>query len=537
MKLINPFDYFDKSYLHFKNYFEIYNKLLKKDKKQILFIMGNGPSLGDMMSNETYLNLLRNNHTFGLNAAYRAYEKYNFYPTYFGCFDYVVNESHKEAFENLVLSSNPIQKFFFIGNRELKQKMYKESVYTNDKFVKFNFISGKVNDYNEISKSFDKFMDAGSSGANATQVGLMLGYTKIVLLGCDCNYVEKINEAESYDKNSKNKLIITKTPKSNPNYWFSDYQREGDKYNLPGTDIWQMKSWENISKCCPNKVQIINCSNISKIPYFNKKNICKLIKLCKINDINKLVTFIIKTCFRPKIVERLYLSIRKYYPLVKIIILDDGDNKMNVSILDTNTKYIHKYNNIGLSDGRNILVENVNTEYTLLLDDDFVFYEKTNIQLLLDRLIGNKYDILSARMYDFKDNEAFSKMEFNERIFKGIFYKKDKEFYLETNKTNEFGLYDFTINFFICKTELLIKNKWDKQLKLLEHIDFFYRLKKNNPNIKIYDDKDVMVYHIRDVNYSEKYYEIRHDINEYSILLKKKLNVDKILLNGNIIKG
>ena len=79
---------------------------------KILFIMGNGPSLGEIMNDPKKLQILRDNHTFGLNSAYRAYEKYNFYPTYFGCFDYVVNESHKEAFENLVLSDNPIQEFY-----------------------------------------------------------------------------------------------------------------------------------------------------------------------------------------------------------------------------------------------------------------------------------------------------------------------------------------------------------------------------------------------------------------------------------------
>ena len=54
------------------------------------------------MTSGTDLNILRNNHTFGLNAAYRAYEKYNFYPTYFGCFDYKVCEYHKKNFSKLI---------------------------------------------------------------------------------------------------------------------------------------------------------------------------------------------------------------------------------------------------------------------------------------------------------------------------------------------------------------------------------------------------------------------------------------------------
>ena len=52
-----------------------------------LIVMGNGPSLGDVDFES-----LNGFDTFGLNAAYRAYERMNWYPTYFGCFDYIVND-------------------------------------------------------------------------------------------------------------------------------------------------------------------------------------------------------------------------------------------------------------------------------------------------------------------------------------------------------------------------------------------------------------------------------------------------------------
>ena len=100
----------------------------------------------------------------------------------------------------------------------------------------------------------------------------MKGYKKIVLLGCDCNYVEKIDEAISYDVNAPHKLKINKDVKTNPNYWFDNYQQVGDCFNLPNTDKFQMGSWKNISSCCPSDVTILNASLDSKIPYFEKKN-------------------------------------------------------------------------------------------------------------------------------------------------------------------------------------------------------------------------------------------------------------------------
>lgn len=242
------------------------------DTSKTLFIMGNGPSLGDIMNDPKKLQILRDNHTFGLNAAYRAYEKYNFYPTYFGCFDYVVNESHKEAFENLINSDNEIEQFYFIGNGEKKQGLYHPDVQNNKRFVKFNFKHVAIDKYPGISQNFDEYYNPGSSGANALQIGIMLGYKKIVLLGCDCNYVEEVDGVKGYDEKYQSRIMLTKNLDYNPNYWFGDYQQKGDKFNLPGTDKFQMGSWKNMYRYKPHDVEILNGSSSSKIPFFDKIN-------------------------------------------------------------------------------------------------------------------------------------------------------------------------------------------------------------------------------------------------------------------------
>ena len=231
---------------------------------KILFVMGNGPSLGKIMNDENKLNILKNNHTFGLNSAYRVYEKYDFWPTYFGCFDYIVNKSHKDNFEQLI--NTKIQKLFLLGSPPHYQRLYK-NIYDNDKFMKLNFIQYPIEKNRPLSKSFDLFNDMGSSGANAAQCGILMGYKKIVLLGCDCNYVEKIDEVEIIN----GRLVMKKTPKKNPNYWFDDYQQKGDIFNVPKAGLWQMNSWKYLSLNCPEDVEIINCSPISKIPFFPKK--------------------------------------------------------------------------------------------------------------------------------------------------------------------------------------------------------------------------------------------------------------------------
>ena len=62
-----------------------------------IIVMGNGPSLKDVD-----FSTLEGYDTFGLNAAYRAYYRMNWFPTYHGCFDYRVTDNHRESFSKLM---------------------------------------------------------------------------------------------------------------------------------------------------------------------------------------------------------------------------------------------------------------------------------------------------------------------------------------------------------------------------------------------------------------------------------------------------
>lgn len=230
---------------------------------KILFIMGNGPSLKPIMYER--LDDLRSFHTFGLNAAYRAYDELNFFPTYFGCFDFVVNNSHKEAFESLVLRKDAsIQKFFFIGNQRERQNMYAPTVRKHRKFHNFEFKMAAP----RLSPSLKCIFNAGASGANAAQLGILMGYKMIVLLGCDCNYVEIVDGVTGTPNSAK--LSVEKPIDDNPNYWLQGYQRVGDQFNLPQGKTIQMNSWRALHDMCPRDVTIVNASSISQIPFFPK---------------------------------------------------------------------------------------------------------------------------------------------------------------------------------------------------------------------------------------------------------------------------
>lgn len=209
----------------------IYFKLCKEimmNKK--LVVLGNGPSLKGFD-----FGVLNNKaDSIGMNAAYRLWERINWYPTHYVCLDDQLIETHAEAiydmivnkkiktafllakildfYPDLVKEDNVFYLESFHGMRQ-KRVANKGVSYINSKFFKEGSVSSKV-----------------TTGSYAIRYGAFLGYKDITILGIDLKYVEIIPEASQMEGI---KLAITQTPKKNPNYFFDDYQRKGDKYNIP----------------------------------------------------------------------------------------------------------------------------------------------------------------------------------------------------------------------------------------------------------------------------------------------------------------
>ena len=233
-------------------------------------LLGNGPSLGDVD-----LPSLAKYKTMGLNAAYRAYERMGFWPNYFGCFDALVCGYHSDRFKDLVKDSD-IERFFFINYNEQKRPIFpEEEIQNSPKFQSIKFLERTVPEKERddiISVSFDPFVDMLTSGSNSIQCALLMGFRKIILLGCDANYTEVIDGAKQETSN-KNRIFMEKTPEKNTNYWFDDYQQEGDRFNLPNTAGCQLPAWDRLSDTIQQlniNAEIINCSPISKIDVFKK---------------------------------------------------------------------------------------------------------------------------------------------------------------------------------------------------------------------------------------------------------------------------
>ncbi|WP_417913585.1 glycosyltransferase family 2 protein [Candidatus Electronema sp. JM] len=221
------------------------------------------------------------------------------------------------------------------------------------------------------------------------------------------------------------------------------------------------------------------------------------------------LTIVIKTFERYKALVRLLRSIRKYYPSIKIIVVDDSLHPEEVKSVE---KITMPYNS-GISAGRNAALGCVATKYTLFLDDDFVFFRKTKIEdslYLIDS--DSRIDILGGKVIDlpFFTIHAYSKI--------GLYPTDSQPVAPIGSKISGLPVYDKVPNFFICRTDRIKKVGWDNKLKKLEHADFFTRAR--GVLLTVYDEKFACLH--APTPFDGKYMKLRNDCAVERFILMKK---------------
>ena len=135
-----------------------------------------------------------------------------------------------------------------------------------------------------------------------------------------------------------------------------------------------------------------------------------------------LISIIIPVYNVEKYLKECVDSVRKQtYKNLEIILIDDGskDNSGKLcdelSKEDNRIKVIHKENG-GLSDARNVGIENATGEYIQFIDsDDFV--EKDMIEILYNDICQGKADVSMCSLYLYKDGEKTTDASYKKEIF------------------------------------------------------------------------------------------------------------------------
>jgi hypothetical protein len=202
--------------------------------EQKCVVIGNGPSLRGFD-----LTALSSIHTIGMNAAYRYWERIGWYPTHYACLDDEMIDTHHLEISRLM--DEGLCRTAFLSGRFLfhhPEAASDERCVFLDEFIPYWFENrgaqfGLENHTNEPAFQSSQISKL-TTGSHAVRYAIWRGYTDIALIGIDLRYVERIPESVAGEGIQ---LSIANTPEHNPNYFFDDYQRAGDRFNVPNPDV------------------------------------------------------------------------------------------------------------------------------------------------------------------------------------------------------------------------------------------------------------------------------------------------------------
>jgi len=163
------------------------------------------------------------------------------------------------------------------------------------------------------------------------------------------------------------------------------------------------------------------------------------------------------------------MSIRRFYPKAHIVVADDS----RVGRGHPDVEYHHLPFDVGLSAGRNFLLDVCKSEFIWFGDDDFIFTEETDVASVVRLLDRTGLDLIAGSMR--VPGKGI-------RHYEGLLERVDDVLYFVPRETRGVvqgvPLFDMVLNFFVARTAALQTIRWREALKVCdEHADFFLRAK------------------------------------------------------------
>lgn len=194
--------------------------------------------------------------TFGMNAAYRHWERIGWSPTHYACVDEVVGLHHAEAIGRMI---------------EVRQAGRPGAFLLRNNLIKHLGLGADhpgVTNFDSLRSQSRAFLrQPVTTGSHALIWAVSLGYRTIFLLGADANYVEQVEGAEPLE----GPVLEIRREGENPNYYFEDYQQVGDRYHVPnfGGES-HIRSWRAAAAVAAEaEAQVYNLSAGSRVDAFD----------------------------------------------------------------------------------------------------------------------------------------------------------------------------------------------------------------------------------------------------------------------------
>lgn len=204
------------------------------------------------------------------------------------------------------------------------------------------------------------------------------------------------------------------------------------------------------------------------------------------------VTFIYKSFERQSMAKRLYYSIQKYYPGVRVIIADDSELPLDFE----GPQIIQLPFNSGLSKGIQAALDRVQTKYTIRMDDDTLITPKTGWGKELEFLQNHPEVDLAAV------NQRSPKLRKPRKLaenYYGFSMKDARKPLIIPHKTrldDSHIVLGKTPNNFIIETKKYKSIGYDEKIRMIDHHEFFFRAAGNLVSC-LNEDAFVFHYHNR----------------------------------------
>lgn len=188
-------------------------------------------------------------------------------------------------------------------------------------------------------------------------------------------------------------------------------------------------------------------------------------------QVPQLVTIGITAFRRPESLVRMVRSIRAAWPDVEIIVADNGDQHAELN--DPCLQYHVLPFDCGVSAARNAIADLCQTRYLLIAEDDFEFTDQTKLESFVDVLehdhevgcVGGSL-VLHGDRCDFAGDFE---------VFRGeLTVRQPRRLMQRTPNGTHFHVVDLVFNFALFRREMLAEHLWDEQLKICEHVEYFY---------------------------------------------------------------
>lgn len=237
------------------------------------------------------------------------------------------------------------------------------------------------------------------------------------------------------------------------------------------------------------------------------------------------VSVIVTTFERGECVQELLESLHHYHPDWPVIVADNGKEPIKVPGYDF--KHVLCPFDCGLAKARNLALEHVETPMFLLCDDDYVILHETHTEKLA-QLVRDGVADLAGGDYRPEPDQKW-------KDYHGVIEWEPKKKRMRLHREalvwhGDYAEVDITQNFFVARTAA-VKGifGWDNDLKLQEHIDFFFRFKKAGHTCVYVPE--CRVWH-KQRGRTDRYKQYRH--RSFHRVMLRKLHVKRLEVYGRV---